>query len=114
MRIKKESRKGLCQLRQDITKSVGSSGNPSDYHPRMRIGLQATHHPSGCHPNPTQSDPVGALLKIVLMFLVQAPSQRVFARVLQVMMEVTNQEVETLQEGESNGKHLDSSEEEPG
>ncbi|THU85826.1 hypothetical protein K435DRAFT_805589 [Dendrothele bispora CBS 962.96] len=51
-----------AQLRQSSAKSVGSSGNPSDYHPRMRIDLKATHHPSGWHPNPTQSDPVGALV----------------------------------------------------
>ncbi|THV02011.1 hypothetical protein K435DRAFT_923201 [Dendrothele bispora CBS 962.96] len=50
-----------AQLRQSSAKSVGLSGNPSDYHPQMRIDLKATHHPSEWHPNLTQSDPVGAL-----------------------------------------------------
>ncbi|THV02302.1 hypothetical protein K435DRAFT_792660 [Dendrothele bispora CBS 962.96] len=68
MRIKNGPRKVSAQLRQSRGKSVGSSGNPSDYHPWIRIDLKATHHPSGCHPNPTQSDPVGALPQPELSF----------------------------------------------
>ncbi|THV04586.1 hypothetical protein K435DRAFT_790807 [Dendrothele bispora CBS 962.96] len=59
MTVKKDLTKVSARLRRSSTQSVGSSGNPLDYHPRMRIGLKTTQHPSGCHPNPTQSDPGG-------------------------------------------------------
>ncbi|THU75697.1 hypothetical protein K435DRAFT_814110 [Dendrothele bispora CBS 962.96] len=56
-----------AQLRQSSAKSVGSSGNPSDYHPRMWIDLEATHHLSGCHPNPIQSDPTHYYLTLEVL-----------------------------------------------